>query len=74
LGRQSPKCAAYDGEEVGEVTSGIHSPSLQQGVGMAYVAVESAKKGTGIEVMIRDRAIPAEIVRPPFYTTGSLRR
>jgi aminomethyltransferase len=64
----------HDGEEVGEVTSGIHSPSLQQGVGMAYVAVESAKKGTGIEVMIRDRAIPAEIVRPPFYTTGSLRR
>ncbi|CAN5791136.1 glycine cleavage system aminomethyltransferase GcvT [soil metagenome] len=63
-----------DGEPAGEVTSGIVSPMLQQGVGMAYVPVESAKAGTRIDIMVRDRAIPAEITRPPFYREGSVRK
>jgi aminomethyltransferase len=62
------------GEAVGEVTSGIVSPMLQQGIGMAYVPVEFAKPGTAIEIMVRDKAIPAEIVRPPFYRDGSVRK
>ena len=63
-----------NGEAVGEVTSGIVSPMLQQGIGMAYVPVESAKPGTRIDIMVRDKAIPAEIVRPPFYKDGSVRK
>ncbi|MEX0907899.1 MAG: glycine cleavage system aminomethyltransferase GcvT [Gemmatimonadota bacterium] len=63
-----------DGEPAGEVTSGIVSPMLQQGIGMAYVPVESAKAGTRIDIMVRDRAIPAEIARPPFYREGSVRK
>jgi len=63
-----------DGEPVGEVTSGIVSPMLQQGIGMAYVPADSAKPGTRIDIMVRDRAIPAEIVRPPFYKGGSIRK
>ena len=62
------------GEPVGEVTSGILSPSLQRGVGMAYLATEAAKNGTTLEVMIRDRAVTAEVVRPPFYKQGSVRK
>ena len=64
----------WNGEAVGEVTSGVHSPSLEQGVGMGYVAVEAAKPGTPLEVMIRDRPAAAEVARPPFYKNGSLRR
>jgi aminomethyltransferase len=64
----------HQGEPAGEVTSGVLSHSTQQGVGLGYVAVEAAKAGTEIEVMIRDRAIPARVVKPPFYTEGSLRR
>jgi len=63
-----------DGEAVGEVTSGIVSPMLQQGIGMAYVPAESAKPGTFVDIMVRDRPIPAEIVRPPFYRDGSVRK
>lgn len=63
-----------NGEPAGEVTSGIVSPMLQQGVGMCYVPAEAAKAGTRIEIMVRDKAIPAEIVRPPFYKDGSVRR
>jgi aminomethyltransferase len=61
------------GEPAGEVTSGVVSPSLGEGIGMAYLPVEAAKPGSEIEVVIRDRAIPAEVVRPPFYTQGSVR-
>ena len=62
-----------DGEPAGEVTSGVLSPSLGIGIGMAYLPVEAAKAGTGVEVMIRDRPVPAETARPPFYTEGTVR-
>ena len=64
----------YQGEPVGEVTSGVLSHSTGKGVGLGYVPIEASKAGTAIEIVIRDRAIPAEVVRPPFYTEGSLKR
>jgi aminomethyltransferase len=63
----------FEGEVVGEVTSGVLSPSLGEGVGMAYVPTAAAKPGTRIEIVIRDQPIPAEVVRPPFYTGGSVK-
>ena len=63
-----------DGAVAGEVTSGIVSPKLQVGVGMAYVPAEAAKAGTRIDIMVRDKAIPAEVARAPFYKEGSVRR
>ncbi|MDQ3388462.1 MAG: glycine cleavage system aminomethyltransferase GcvT [Gemmatimonadota bacterium] len=60
-------------EAVGEVTSGVLSPTLGAGIGMGYIPAEAAKLGTAIAVSIRDSAVPAEVVRPPFYTGGSVR-
>jgi aminomethyltransferase len=65
---------ASRGEVVGSVTSGTLSPSLGTGIGMGYVPVELAKPGTELEIVIRNQNIPAEVVRPPFYTEGSIRR
>jgi len=62
-----------DGEPTGEVTSGVLSPSLGQGIGMAYVPAAAARPGTEIGIRIRDRAVPAEVVRPPFYKQGTVR-
>ena len=64
----------YDGEPVGEVTSGVLSHSTGDGIGMGYVPVEASEPGTDLEIVIRDRAIPAVVQRPPFYTDGSLKR
>lgn len=64
----------FDGEPAGMVTSGIHSPSLERGIGMGWVPIEASKPGTAIEIVIRDRPQPAEVVRTPFYKDGSLRR
>lgn len=63
----------WSGQDAGTVTSGILSPSLDKGVGLAYVPVEAARPGTEIQIVIRDKAIPAEVVRPPFYKDGSIR-
>lgn len=64
----------YQGEPAGEVTSGVLSHCTHQGIGLGYVAAEASKVGTDLEVVIRDRPIPARVVRPPFYAEGSLRR
>jgi aminomethyltransferase len=63
-----------NGQGAGEVTSGTVSPSLDKGVGLAYVASELSKPGTAIEIMVRDKAIPAEVTRPPFYQEGSVKK
>ncbi len=61
------------GEEAGEVTSGVLSPTVGKGIGMAYVPAEAAKPGTEIGIVIRGQAVPAEVVRPPFHTGGTVR-
>jgi aminomethyltransferase len=61
-------------EEVGVVTSGVVSPSLGVGVAMGYVPAALAKAGTELGVKIRDKVVPAQVQRPPFYKEGSVRR
>ena len=56
-----------DGNNIGKVTSGTQSPSLQKAIGMGYVNTAFAKEGTEIFVKIRDNSIKAKIVKPPFY-------
>lgn len=55
------------GERIGEVTSGTISPSLNWGVGMAYVSSAHAKIGTGIDIEIRGQKFPATIEKKPLY-------
>ncbi len=56
-----------DGNEIGKVTSGTQSPSLQKALGLGYVKTEFSKIGTDIYILIRDKKIKAQVVRPPFY-------
>ena len=62
-----------DGEIAGTVRSGTLSPSLGVGIGTAYLPT-AAGPGTQVAVRIRDTDVPAEVVAPPFYTEGSLRK
>ncbi len=59
------------GEEVGAVTSGTYSPSLEKGIGLGYVSVVA---GDELEIEMRGRTVPARRVKPPFYRDGSVRR
>ncbi|MFK5982072.1 MAG: glycine cleavage system aminomethyltransferase GcvT [Flavobacteriaceae bacterium] len=56
-----------NGNNIGIVTSGTMSPSLGTGIGMGYVTTEFKKVGTQINIQIRKKAVPATIVKLPFY-------
>lgn len=55
-----------DGMEIGVVTSGTQSPSLQKAIGMAYVRPDFASEGSEIYILIRDKAVKAGVVKTPF--------
>jgi aminomethyltransferase len=56
-----------DGAVVGEVTSGQPSPTLGYPVAMAYVDVEHTELGTALDIDLRGKAEPFEVVALPFY-------
>jgi aminomethyltransferase len=53
--------------EGGEVTSGTHSPMLDVGIGMGYVAAELAQPDTPLTIDVRGRARRAHVVKKPIY-------
>lgn len=55
------------GNIIGPVTSGTMSPSLNKGIGLGYVPTVFSEIGTKIYIQIRKNAIPATIVKLPFY-------
>jgi aminomethyltransferase len=59
------------GEEVGIVTSGTLSPSLEVGIGMAYVSAELAEPGTEVEIDVRGKLRAARIESKPLYRKES---
>jgi len=60
-----------NGERVGEVTSGTLSPSLNYGIGMAYINALDAKVGSKIDIEIRGQTFPAIIEKKPLYKKSS---
>ncbi|MCB1128050.1 MAG: glycine cleavage system aminomethyltransferase GcvT, partial [Verrucomicrobiae bacterium] len=54
-------------QSIGRVTSGTQSPSLETGIGLALVDPAHAAIGTPLQISIRDRLFPAEILRKPIY-------
>jgi aminomethyltransferase len=67
IARQGFDIKAEGGETIGQVTSGIFSPSLQKVIGMGYVRTADAKVGNEIQIDVRGRLHPATIVKKPFY-------
>jgi aminomethyltransferase len=55
-----------DGKEIGHVTSGTFSPTLERGIGMGYVATQFAEPGTSIVIDVRGRQVGAKVVSLPF--------
>jgi len=51
----------------GEVTSGTHSPMLDVGIGMGYVASASASADTELVIDVRGKPRRARVVKKPIY-------
>ncbi len=56
-----------EGEVLGELTSGVLSPSLGIGIGLAYLPIAWTKLGTEVRIDVRGRLNPAKVVKKPFY-------
>ena len=54
-------------EQAGVVTSGTFSPSLEIGIGMAYVRADLAEPGTELEIDVRGKRRPARVASKPLY-------
>jgi aminomethyltransferase len=64
----------WDGEPLGEVTSGGPSPTLGKSIGLAYVTPSHAGIGTPLDILIRGRATRARVVETPFVSGGAAGR
>ncbi len=58
------------GQEVGRVTSGGYSPTLDASIGFGYVPIDMSSIGTNFEIVVRDRPVLAEVVGKRFYKRG----
>lgn len=62
-----------NGAKIGAVTSGSFAPSLKANLGLGYVLSEEAQVGNQIDVIVRGKALKAEIVKRPFYRVATVR-
>ena len=56
-----------EGEEIGVVTSGTQSPSLDIPIGMGYVTMPYSSKGSRIMIVAGTKRLQAEVCGLPFY-------
>ncbi len=66
--RQGVEVQTLEGDSIGAITSGSFGPTVGGPVAMGYVATEHSAAGTKVNLIIRGKAQPAEIVALPFVT------
>jgi aminomethyltransferase len=73
-GRNVPRSgytiADVNGNEIGFVTSGTQSVSLEKGIGMGYLDMEHAKEGEKILIQIRKRTAQATVTNRLFIRSN----
>jgi aminomethyltransferase len=64
--REHTELQSLDGQRVGEVTSGLLGPSINQPIAMAYVDAAHASIGQRLHAMVRGKAVPMQVTAMPF--------
>ena len=67
--REHVKLENMDGQTVGEVTSGLLSPTLNRPIAIAYVEPDYAAAGTELFAMVRGKPVPMVVTPTPFVPT-----
>ncbi|NRA94368.1 MAG: glycine cleavage system aminomethyltransferase GcvT [Psychroserpens sp.] len=65
--RQGYDIVDSNGNTIGNVTSGTMSPSMKKGIGLGYVPPIFSEVGSKVFIQVRKKAIPATVVKLPFY-------
>jgi aminomethyltransferase len=64
--REGAPVETPDGTEVGQVTSGGFGPTVGAPVAMGYVTPDVASVGTSVNLVVRDKRLPARVAKMPF--------
>ena len=72
--REGAEIADVDGNVIGKVTSGGPSPTLGRNIAMGYVPPAFSELGTDLQVIVRGKAAPAEVVAMPFVAQRYYRK
>lgn len=64
--REGTEILSAGGEKIGTITSGGFGPTVNGPVAMGYVATAHAKPGTKVQLVVRGKPMPAEVVAMPF--------
>jgi aminomethyltransferase len=64
--REHTELHSEAGERVGEVTSGLLGPSINQPIAMGYLPPALAAVGTRVNAMVRGKAVPMQVAPMPF--------
>ena len=64
--REHVKLENMDGQTIGEVTSGLLGPTIDQPIAMAYVQPDYATLGTEVFAMVRGKPVPMAVSAMPF--------
>ncbi|MBY0455443.1 MAG: glycine cleavage system aminomethyltransferase GcvT [Burkholderiaceae bacterium] len=67
--REHTELQNLDGQKIGEITSGLPGPSIQQPIAMGYIAPNFAAIGTRIHALVRGKAVPMQVCAMPFVPT-----
>lgn len=66
--RHGYKIQNAEGQEIGHVTSGTQSPTLGRAIGLGYVNKPFDAEGSDVFIIVRDKALKAQVVKPPFVS------
>ena len=56
-------------KQVSELTSGGWGPTINQGIGMAYLPTELSKDGQQLQISVRKKLFPAQVAKMPLVPT-----
>ena len=59
--------AGKDGVRIGTVTSGGASPTVERNIARAIVDAAASALGTSVDIEVRGKTFPMEVVAHPFY-------
>ena len=71
--REHTELQSTDGQKIGEVTSGLLGPTVNEPVAMGYVTPAFAAIGTRVNAIVRGKAVPMEVRAMPFVPANYYR-
>ena len=71
--REHTELQSPDGQKIGEVTSGLLGPTVNEPIAIGYVTPAFAAVGTRVNAMVRGKAVPMEVRAMPFVPANYYR-